>query len=162
MNWFFSCDIKMTQSFKNSPETAGTWSCWMNPKAEGTTTDQNVKEKRKHEQDFSTSELSASRPGEFFVVGDCPALCKMFNSIPGLHLLDASSTALPPPSPVVTIRNVSKHRLCCLESHSVVKNHRARMMLSDNVLLTKIYFFCFLEIIAKPMHLHLCVYLDFT
>lgn len=93
----------MIQSFKNSPETAGARGCWMNPKTEGTTNDQNVKEKRKHEQGFSTLELLTSKTREFVVAGDCPALCKMFNSIPGLYSLEAGST--PPPTPIPSCDN---------------------------------------------------------
>lgn len=36
-------------------------------------------------------------------VGDCPASCRMFSSIPGLYLPEASGT------PVMTTKNVSRH-----------------------------------------------------
>lgn len=38
--------------------------------------------------------------------GGCPVCCRMFSSIPGLHLLDANSTT---PSSVMTIKNVSRY-----------------------------------------------------
>lgn len=45
-----------------------------------------------------------------FPMGDCPVHHRMFSSIPGLHPLDANSTR----SPVVNIKNVSRHCLVSL------------------------------------------------
>lgn len=52
--------------------------------------------------EYETEELMYLRPvsqppttleaGSFYTVGGCPVHCRMFHSIPGLHLLDASST----------------------------------------------------------------------
>lgn len=48
--------------------------------------------------DFSMAALNV----EFFVVGDCLVLCRMFSSTPASNSLDASSTSF---LPVVPIKN---------------------------------------------------------
>lgn len=65
---------------------------------------------------FSTLALLDSSAGYFFLVGDCPVHCRMFNSISGFYITDTSGTPFPP---IVTTRNVSRH--CQISSE--VRNH---------------------------------------
>lgn len=153
--WIYSfLEINMIQPFKNSPEPAGARDCWMNPNAERTTIDYNVKVKRKSEQGFSTLALWKFWARYFFVMGNCPVLRRMYNSIPGLNPPDASSPS-PTLIPSCDNQKCDKHCHCSLESNSPLgKNHWSRMVLS--LMICQLCSFCFLEKIAKPMHLNLC------
>lgn len=86
------------------------------------------KGKQTLEQGLSTWALVTFWAGSFSVVRGCPVNCRVFSSIPDLHLLDARSTPPVPNYDIKKYKNASRqHQLSPVGSKSpspfLVENH---------------------------------------